>query len=234
MIEDLDYEVDGRRFSGSLALPTAPATGLGVLVCHGGSGLRDHDRAVAQQLASRGHAAFAPDLFGEAFADRAHGMRVIGELVGDPLRLRHRASAARDRIGEHAATVVVIGHCFGGLAALELARSGADVAAAVSFHGGLTTTVPAVAGRVRARVLVCTGDRDPFCPAAHRAALEHEMTEAGVDWQHHIYAGARHGFTIPDIDPVAHPGCAYHELAAARSWRAMLGLFDEIGVVSAP
>lgn len=53
------------------------------------------------------------------------------------------------------------------------------------------------------------------------------MTAAGVDWQHHIHAGARHGYTVQDIDPAKHPGCAYHERAANRAWAAMLGLFGE-------
>jgi dienelactone hydrolase len=157
-------------------------------------------------------------------------MRVIGELVAEPSRLRQRTVAAMSCLAMRSGieTMFAIGHCFGGLAALELARSGADVAAVVSFHGGLTTRTPARSGEVHARLLVCTGAEDPFCPAEHRAAFEREMTDAGVDWQHHIYAGAHHGFTIPGIDPSKQPGSAYHELAAKRSWHAMMGLFDEV------
>jgi dienelactone hydrolase len=84
------------------------------------------------------------------------------------------------------------------------------------------------AGAIRARVLACTGAADPFCARDQRAAFEDEMTATNADWQHHIYAGAQHGFTVVDIDPAKHPGCAYHPLAARRSWLATLGLFDEV------
>lgn len=103
---------------------------------HGGSGTSEHERYVARKLATLGYTVLAPDLFGEAFADRVHGMRVIGQLVAEPERLRLRMSAAlaclRIRGVQHA---FAIGHCFGGLAALELARSGAAIDGAVSFRG---------------------------------------------------------------------------------------------------
>jgi dienelactone hydrolase len=229
MFEDIEYEVADRSFRGLLAAPSTDAKPAGVLVFHGGSGPTEHERHVARRLATLGYTVLAPDLFGEDFADRAHGMRVIGQLVAQPGQLRQRTTAAlgqlRARRIRHA---FAIGHCFGGLAALELARSGAAIDAAVSCHGALTTTAPARGSEMRARVLVCTGAEDPFCPPDHRTAFEAEMTAAGVDWQHHIYSGARHGFTVRDLDPARHPGCAYHELAANRAWAAMLGLFAEV------
>jgi dienelactone hydrolase len=141
-------------------------------------------------------------------------MRVIGELVARPEVLRERTAAALARVP--AEPRAVVGHCFGGLAALELARSGAEVYAAVSFHGRLATLAPAERGRIHARVLACTGADDPHCPRDQRAAFEDEMTAAGVDWQHHVYGGARHGFTIAGPD--------HDEAADRRSWRAMLDL----------
>ncbi len=232
MFDTIEYEPAGKTFTG---IVTSPPTGnrlAGVLVFHGGSGLGDHERERLRALTALGHVAFAPDLFGEAFTDRAHAMRMIGELVGEPARLRERVTGALARLAAHSrvdpARLAAIGHCFGGLAALELARTGADVRAVVSYHGGLAARVPARAGEVRARVLACTGADDPFCPRDARTAFEDEMTAAGVDWQHHVYAGARHGFTVSGIDPAKQPGCAYHELADQRSWRATLGLFGEV------
>lgn len=48
------------------------------------------------------------------------------------------------------------------MAALELARSGADLKGVVSFHGALATSHPVKAGQVKAKVLVCHGALDPF------------------------------------------------------------------------
>src|SRR5262245_30194826 len=163
MFQQIDFEVGGRRHTGMLAAPPAASRG-GVLFFHGGSGLGAHERDRIRMLAALGYVAFAPDFFGETFADRAHGMRVIGELVAQPARLRERTTAALAVLGPRAERIAVLGHCFGGLAALELARSGADVRAVVSYHGSLATREPARRGEVRARVLVCTGADDPFCP----------------------------------------------------------------------
>ncbi len=52
------------------------------------------------------------------------------------------------------------------------------------------------------------------------------MTEARADWQHHVYGGARHGFSV--ADGIARPGVAHHEASDRRSWRAMIDLFDEV------
>jgi dienelactone hydrolase len=225
MIEQID--------SGFFARPPSEVgTSPGVLIFHGGGGLTDHERDRAQMVAALGYIAYAPDLFGETFVDRGQATKVIGQLVAEPARLRQRTTAALARLASMSdvdpGRIAVIGHCFGGLAALELARSGADVRAAVSFHGRLANVEPARRGEIRARVLVCTGAKDPFCPRDHRIAFEDEMTAAGADWQHHVYADAMHGFSVPSTDPSKQPGCAYHELADHRSWAAMLGLFAEV------
>jgi dienelactone hydrolase len=232
MIEAIEYETAGRAFAGAMAVPATEHARGGVLVFHGGSGLGEHERRQVERLASLGFVALAPDLFGERFTDRAHGMRVIGELVSEPAQLRARAAGALTRLASHPnvgeGRVAAMGHCFGGLAALELARSGASIAAAVSLHGSLATRAPARSGDVRARVLACTGANDPFCPRDQRIAFEDEMNAAGVDWQHHLYGETQHGFSVPGIDPEKHPGCAYNERSARRSWSALLALFDEV------
>ena len=209
------YTSAGRAFAGVVvADPSVAGSRPGVLVLHGGAGLGEHERERARMLATLGYVALAPDLFGEAFESRAHGMSVIQGLVADPTILRERVSAAlrclRDQPGVDATRTAAIGFCFGGLAVLELARSGAEIAAVVSFHGGLHTTRPAFPGRVRSRVLVCTGAADPFVTREHRAAFEDEMTEAGADWHMIVHGAALHGFTETANGP-ARPGCAYHE-----------------------
>ncbi len=230
MFQNISFQVDGRSFEGVLATPTSSPVRGGVLFFHGGSGPGDHERERVRRLADAGYVALAPDLFGEVFADRARGMAVIGELVAQPAVLRARVGAAWRRLADCegvAGRTAAVGHCFGGLAALELARSGVDVRAVVTFHGGLAAREPARPGEVRARVLACTGSDDSFCPREQRAAFEEEMTRAGVDWQMHVYGGARHGFSVPSIDPARHPGCAYHEPSDRRSWQAMIELLGE-------
>jgi dienelactone hydrolase len=219
MIEAIQYVVAGRAFAGVLATPQAAPRG-GIVVFHGGGGPGAHDRAQCSRLAALGYVAFAPDLFGESFRDRAHGMAVIGALVAEPDALRERAIAAWHVLADRGLSTAAVGHCFGGLAALELARSGVDVRAVASFHGGLATRAPARPGAIRARVLICTGSDDPHAPRDARAAIEDELAAAGADWQLLVLGGARHGFTLE--------GDAYHAPSDRRSWRAFIGLLDEV------
>ena len=61
--------------------------------------------------------------------------------------------------------MAAIGYCFGGGRVLELARSGADVLGAVSFHGALSTSSPAQV-KHKAKIYVLTGAGAPFIGAA--------------------------------------------------------------------
>lgn len=196
------------------AIPEAPRGA--VVVCHGGGGRAPHESEVVQRLAALGYAAIAPDLYGGP-----PSIELVKALVTEPTELRRRVLAAVDAMRVHG-RVAVVGHCFGGTAALEAARSGADLACVVAFHGGLTAPVPA--STIRARVLACCGAADPFCPREQRLAFEDEMTRAGASWQLHVYSGAQHGFTVRGIERA---GCAYDERADRASWAAMVALLDE-------
>jgi len=66
--------------------------------------------------------------------------------MNNPDLLRSRVVAwhetLRERPDVDPGRIAAIGYCLGGLCVLELARSGADVRAVVSFHGILKTTKP--------------------------------------------------------------------------------------------
>jgi dienelactone hydrolase len=124
--------------------------------------------------------------------------------------------------------IAAIGYCFGGGTVLELARSGANLAGVVSFHGNLDTPNPADAKSIKGKVLVLHGGADPYVPTEQLAAFEKEMTDAGVDWQMVIYGGAVHSFTNADSGTDPAKGAAYNEQADKRSWLAMKQFFEEI------
>ena len=112
---------------------------------------------------------------------------------------------------------------------LELARDGADLKAVVSFHGALATQMPAVAGKVKASVLVLTGADDPLAPPDQVKAFEDEMRNAEVrDWQVVSYGNTLHGFTNPAADGSMMRTAMYNAQADRRSWAAMRGFFDEV------
>lgn len=232
-IEDIEYTVNGRRMVGHLAVDDGrPGRRPGILVCHEGPGLDDHAKGRAERLAGLGYAAFALDYHGDGQRLEPDAMMErLGGLMGNPDAIRQLAEGGlailldqpevdRGRIG-------AIGYCFGGTMALELARSGADIALAVGFHSGLATQRPARKGEVKAAVLACIGADDPLVPAEQRAAFEQEMREAEVDWRLYLFGGAVHSFTNPNAGRMGMPGVAYHEPTDERTWRTMLDFFDE-------
>ena len=110
-----------------------------------------------------------------------------------------RVRAGLDVLASHELTdpkrIAAIGYCFGGTTVLELARSGADIAGVVSFHGGLSSPTPGDAKNIKAKVLALHGADDPYVPPTEVAAFEDEMRQGGVDWQLVAYGGAVHAFT---------------------------------------
>jgi dienelactone hydrolase len=231
---DIAYRADGRELTGTLVLPEGSDQRPGVLVAHEGPGLEDPVRARAVRLAELGYVAFALDYHGGGtpLADRTEMMARLGELSADPLRTRALGQAGLEVLVAEprtdASKVAAIGYCFGGTLSFELARSGADLVAAVGFHAGLGTARPEDAANIKGKILALIGADDPMVPLEQRQAFETEMRAGGVDWVLHVFGGAVHSFTRPDAERAGIPGIAYHEPTDRRSWKAMLDLFDEV------
>jgi dienelactone hydrolase len=111
----------------------------------------------------------------------------------------------------------------------DVARSRADIKAAVGFHSGLGTVAPKTdAKSIKARILVCIGSDDPFIPLEQRGVFEAEMRDASVDWQMNVYGNTVHSFTNPSAANAKRPNAVrYSEEADRRSWKAMQNLFAE-------
>lgn len=213
---------------GELLLPPDP-TPPAVVVVHGGAGLDDHARRQAARIAALGHPVLAADMYGEGVAgDRCRVMAAIGALRADPDLLVGRAQAALDLLTAHVdSPSAVVGYCFGGLVALELARAGLPIAGAVSIHGSLATTRRARPGGVSARILVSHGAADPHIPWEQVTAFVDEMTAAGADVELQVHGGAQHGFTHAPDDP-PQPGVAHHALADARTFARLTRFLHEL------
>ncbi|MFB9265592.1 dienelactone hydrolase family protein [Bradyrhizobium erythrophlei] len=233
---DLDYRCGDTNLRGYLAFNNdARGKRPGALVFHEGLGLGDFAMERARRLAERGYVALAADMFGER--KQAATLQEVSALVGalrdEPATLRARGRAALAALAAlpevDAGRCVAIGYCFGGSVALELARDGAELKAVASFHGVLSTKLPATEGAVKASVLVLTGAEDPLAPPDQVAAFKDEMRAAKVaDWQLVSYGNALHGFANPAADGSIMRAALYDAQADRRSWAAMHGLFDEV------
>lgn len=191
------------------------------------------DRAKA--IAGTRYVVLVADVYGAKTrpSDNKEAGALAGALKADPPALRARTQAAVDALVAQAPAVpldptklAAFGFCFGGTAALELARSGAALDGFVSFHGGLASPAPATAGAVKAPVLVLNGAADTYVSPQEIAAFQKEMTDAKADWQLVQLGGAVHCFAEPSA--ASPPGCVYDERAATRAYRIADGFFAEV------
>jgi dienelactone hydrolase len=205
-----------------------------VLIVHQWKGLTDYEKKRAELLAQLGYNVFALDIYGKGIRPQStqEAGTQAGKYKSNRALLRARAQAGLAVLEKHELTdphrVAAIGYCFGGTAVIELARSGADIAGVVSFHGGLDSPHPEDGRNIKCKVLALQGADDPFVPAKDIAAFEDEMRQAKVDWQLVKYGGAVHSFTERDAGNNPQAGAAYNENADRRSWEAMKAFFAEI------
>lgn len=223
------YTHDGVTLEGYLAVPEAASAPVpGILIVHQWMGLTDHEKHTADMLAKEGYVAFACDIYGrdDRPAERSQAGKYAGKYKGDIPLYRGRLNAAlnvlKSRAEVDAGRTAVMGYCFGGTGALELARSGADIKAAVSLHGGLSTPDPGDAKNIKATVLACHGGSDSAVPDEELMGFINEMRAAEIDWYVMIMGNSVHGFTHRD-DPQR-----YNKKADERTWKAMMDLYREV------
>jgi dienelactone hydrolase len=206
----------------------------GVLVVHQWLGLTDYEKHRAEMLVQLGYVAFCADIYGKGVRPKntAEAGAQAGKYKSDRQLLRARVNAGLDALRQQplvdSKRVAAIGYCFGGTTVLELARSGADIAGVVSFHGGLDAPTPADGKNIKCKILALAGADDPFQKPEDLAAFEKEMRDSKVDWQINFYGGAVHSFTQPNAGNDNSKGAAYNEKADKRSWEEMERFLAEI------
>lgn len=229
-LERIEYHDGAVALTGWLARPAHPPRGA-VLVFPTIANVTHHIEHRAELLAEADYLAFIADFYGEPVPDFAAARPLAEHLRSDVGRYRARLAAALAKLEQLAGSatmpIAAIGFCMGGQAALELARSGAGISAAVSFHGLLDTQAPAEPGVMKARLLICHGDADPMVPREQVRAFQEEMDHAGANWHLHSYSGVKHGFTDFGSDARGMAAIAYDASADRQSWAAMHAFFDE-------
>jgi dienelactone hydrolase len=204
-----------------------------VLVVHDWSGRNMFACQKADLLARLGYVGFAVDMYGDGRVGETtdEKMALMQEVLHDRVFLRARILSALDAVlaMEHVdrRRVAVIGFCFGGLCALELARSGADIRGAVSFHGLLNKADGVNNQPIKSKVLALHGYDDPMVTPESVNVFGQEMTDAGVDWQIHMYGQTMHGFTNPVANDAA-SGIVYNPVAERRSIQSMTNFLQEV------
>lgn len=226
--ESVEYEVDGQMMVGYVAYDAAmEGERPGVLVVPEWWGLNEYAKRRAREMAAMGYVGFAADMVGQGnvTSDPKEAGAWAGEMYNNRTLWRTRAAAALDALKAQPQVdpdrLAAIGFCFGGATVMELAYSGADLDAVVSFHGNPKPMPEADHQNLRAQVMILSGAADPMETMASLEKVTQSLDEADADWVLVRYAHAQHSFTNPDADSHNIPGVKYDERAAVRSWRHM-------------
>lgn len=228
------YAHNGTQLEGMLVYDDSWQTAMpGVMVCHAWAGRGAFEIEKARAIAEEGYAAFAVDLYGKGVLGKSkdENMALMTPFMEDRAMLQARLKVALKAFGDQEVVdekrIAAIGFCFGGLCALDMARSGADVVAVASFHGLFNAPGNTAGKKIKAKVLALHGNDDPMVPHADVMSLADELTAAGADWQIHIYGQTMHAFTNPDANDPAF-GTVYNETADRRAWQALDDFLEEI------
>ena len=205
----------------------------GILIAHTWGGRGELEDAKARRLAELGYVGFALDLYGKGVRGESpeENSRLMQPFIDDRAMLQQRLLVSLDAMREQpevdASNVAAIGFCFGGLCVLDVARTGAELAGVVSFHGLLGAPGNTGKNQIMAKVLVLHGWDDPMATPDQVLALGKELSAMGADWQLHAYGNTMHAFTNPKANNVD-MGTVYNAVADARSWTAMENFLAEV------
>jgi carboxymethylenebutenolidase len=203
---------------------TADAQGPlpGVIVIHENRGLNPHIEDVARRLALEGFVALAPDFLspkGGTPADEDQARELIGQL--DPQQTIQNALAAVDFLTRNDATtdeVGVVGFCWGGALANQIAVNSAEVDAVVPFYGRQPASGDVA--KIRAPLLLHYAGLDDRINAGI-PEYEQALKAAGVDYTIYMYEGANHAFHNDTSE------ARYDPAAARLAWSRTIDFFRQ-------
>jgi dienelactone hydrolase len=225
-VQKIEYFDDATLLEATVAYQEGEKKRPIIFIFHAWRGKDDFVEKKAKDLAELGYIGCALDMYGKGVlgTNDEENSALMTPLIKDREKLRKRILAYRMLLEKIPTADVnrqaAIGFCFGGLCALDLARSGAEVKGVVSFHGLLKAPEGGKTPPIHSKILVLHGHDDPSIPPDQVLTFEKEMTEKKVDWQMHIFSGTAHAFTNP-LAKEPDLGRMYNATSDKRSWNLM-------------
>lgn len=230
----IDYQHGDTLLQGELVWDDSITTPQpGVLVAPNWAGRSPQDGKIARQLAELGYVGFALDMYGKGIlgTSKEENTANMQPLLQDRPKLQDRLQCALDTLSAQpevaAAKTAILGYCFGGLCALDMARAGHPILGAVSFHGLFAPAPNLPAPTIDSKVLILHGWDDPMALPDSVLGVAAELTAAKADWQLHAYGHTMHAFTAPGANDPEN-GTVYDATADKRSWIATTSFLAEI------
>lgn len=229
---EVPYQDNGIDLEGFVAYPNEGKYPL-VILCHAWKGRDEFICEKARMISAQGYVGFALDLYGKGILGKSkeENAALKKPFIQDRRLLQNRMLRSFEVASRlpyvDSKKIAVIGFGFGGLCALDLARSGVDLKGAVSIYGHFDPPPSSMIKPIGTKILVLHGYNDPVTPQAELRGFEKEMNDAEVNWQAHVYGNTMHAFATPEAnDPEA--GILYNPIAAARAWVAIQSFLKEV------
>jgi dienelactone hydrolase len=224
----VDYSQGGTPLRGYLAYDDSiKGARPGVLLVHRRDGMTALTLKNAEMVARLGYVVFAPDIFGVLPKDVEEEKAQSAKYNNDRPLMRARAEAGFDVLRGNpmvdAAKIAVVGYCFGGTVAIELAETGAPIVGTITIHGSFRDFHHDAAKSIRGRVLILHGAEDPVAPLSEVNLLIQDLRDAKIGWQLELYSGTAHGFSTPKNADEARAN-AQSQAAMARFFKEVFGI----------
>lgn len=219
--QTIKYQAESGEMTAYLASPKTDGKLPAVLVVHENRGLNPHIEDVTRRVALEGYLAMAPDALsaaGGSPADPEKAVELIKQLdMNSTIRNFVAAAAYLKTHPQSTGKVGVVGFCWGGAMANQLAVHSADIIAAVPYYGMQPTAEDA--GKIKTSLLLhYAGDDERInkgIPAYTRALDAHH-----VQYTMYMYEGASHAF---NNDTNA---ARYNKQAAELAWKRTINFFN--------
>jgi carboxymethylenebutenolidase len=227
-----------------------PATGShpGVLVWADALGLRPAMRDIGKRIAAEGYAVLVPNPFYRSIKAPAFDSSFSFQNQADMAKLQQlRAplnapgAAEKDAVAyitfldaqqqvNKAKKIGTQGYCMGGPLVVQTAAAVPNrVGAGASFHGGgLVTDKPdsphLLAPKIKARMYFGIASNDDKRQPEAKDKLRDAFAAANVPAEIEVYAGALHGWCVPDM-PAQNGVPIYSKPDAERAWGKLIALY---------
>jgi carboxymethylenebutenolidase len=227
-----------------------PTTGShpGVLVWPDALGLRPAMRDIGKRIAGEGYSVLVPNpfyrtakapVFDASFsfqnqADRAKLQQMVGPLTAEGAAEKDAVAYiafldAQPQVNK-AKKIGTQGYCMGGPLVVRTAAALPNrIGAGASFHGGgLVTDSPSsphlLAPKIKARMYFGIASNDDMRQPDAKDKLKEAFAAAKVPAEIEVYAGALHGWCVPDM-PLENGRPIYSKPDAERAWAKLVALY---------
>ena len=224
-LKSVSYQDGTQKLSG-LVTSNAGKKLPGVLILPAWMGIDKEAKTAAAELEKAGYIAFIADIYGvgNTPTDYASAGKMAGSYKQNFEAYQKRIALALEQLKKNGANpdkIAVIGYCFGGTGALEVARGKMPVSGIVSIHGGIGKDAARKNEAISTKMLIENGADDESITPENYNSLVTEMKEGKADWQIITYANSKHTFTNPESPD-------YNAVMSKRAWNHTMMFLKEI------